>query len=216
MGAKAEESEETEKAEESEETEKTEESEETEKTVESEETEKTEESEETENAEATEETANEEKVDGAEKKKKTKPKKKKMKTITVEKEKKRVHKVTLSVDTYHVGRIQPYNVDTLTESRDKLAAFDARDAERIRFEAVKNKYESFIYYINNKLIDQEEAVEAVSTEEQREALRQSSKDAEDWMYDEGYDADLVTYEEKYVELSEPAEKIFFRMTENVD
>jgi len=213
---KAEESEETEKAEESEETEKTEESEETEKTEESEETEKTEESEETENAEATEETANEEKVDGAEKKKKTKPKKKKMKTITVEKEKKRVHKVTLSVDTYHVGRIQPYNVDTLTESRDKLAAFDARDAERIRFEAVKNKYESFIYYINNKLIDQEEAVEAVSTEEQREALRQSSKDAEDWMYDEGYDADLVTYEEKYVELSEPAEKIFFRMTENVD
>jgi len=195
-------------------------------TTEAEESEKAEESEDTEKAEKTEEakegSENEEKVDTTEEKDegknktKSKPKKKKMKTITVEKEKKRVHKVTLSVDTYHVGRVQPYSVDTLTESRDKLAAFAARDAERIRFEAVKNKYESYIYYINNKLIDEEEAIEAVSTEEQRDALRQSSKDAEDWMYDEGYDADLVTYEEKYVELSEPAEKIFFRMTENVD
>merc|ERR1712038_541864 len=186
------------------------------------EAEATEEAQETEKAEATEESENEEKVDGAEGKEEgknqteTKPKKKKMKTIKVEKEKKRVHKATLSVDTYHVGRVQPYSIDTLTESRDKLAAFAARDAERIRFEAVKNKYESYIYYINNKLIDEEEAIEAVSTEEQREALRQSSRDAEDWMYDEGYDADLVTYEEKYVELSEPAEKIFFRMTENVE
>jgi len=223
-----EESEETEKVETTEETEKVETTEETEKaekaetTEEAKETEKAEETEETEKAEATEGSENEEKVDGGEKKEegknetKTKPKKKKMKTITVEKEKKRVHKVTLSVDTYHVGRIQPYSADTLAESRDKLAAFDARDAERIRFEGVKNKYESFIYRINNKLIDEDVAVEAVSTEEQRDALRQSSKEAEDWMYDEGYDADLVTYEDKYVELSEPAEKIFFRMTENVD
>jgi len=120
------------------------------------------------------------------------------------------------VDTYHVGRVQPYSVDTLNESRDKLAAFAARDAERIRFEAVKNKYESYIYYIKNKLIDEELAIEAVSTEEQRDALLQSAKDAEDWMYDEGYDADLVTYEEKYVELSEPAQKVFFRMIENVE
>jgi len=210
---KAEDSEETEKVEETVESEKAEEAEKTEE-AETEEAEKTEETAESEKAETTEETAEEEKV--AEEKKKAKPKKKKMKTITVEKEKKKVHKVTLSVDTYHVGRIQPYNVDTLIESQEKLAAFAARDAERIRFEAVKNKYESFIYHINNKLIDEEEAIEAVSTEEQRDALRLSSKEAEDWMYDEGYDADLVTYEEKYVELSEPAEKIFFRMTENVE
>jgi len=143
-------------------------------------------------------------------------KKKKMKTITVEKEKTRVHKRVLSVDTYHVGRIQPYSVDTLNESLDKLGGLAASDAERIRFEEVKNKYESYIYRIKNKLIDEVEAIEAVTNEEQRDALLKSSQDAEEWMYDEGYDADLVTYEDKYVELSEPAEKVFFRMAEVVE
>jgi len=81
---------------------------------------------------------------------------------------------------------------------------------------VKNKYESYIYRIKNKLIDEVEAIEAVTNEEQRDALLKSSQDAEEWMYDEGYDADLVTYEDKYVELSEPAEKVFFRMAEVVE
>lgn len=150
-----------------------------------------------------------------EKKNTTKPeiKKKKMKTITVEKEKKRVHKRVLSVETYHVGRIQPYSTQTLNESQDKLSALDASDAERIRFEGVKNKYESYIYRIKNKLIDEEDAIKAVTTEEQRDALLKSSQDALDWMEDDGWDADLVTFEDKYVELSEPAEKVFFRMDE---
>jgi len=142
-----------------------------------------------------------------------KKKKKKTKTITVTKEKKRVHKKTLSVDTYHIGRIQPYSITTLTESQEKLSEMAASDAERIRLEEAKNRYESFIYRIKNKLIDDEEAIGAVSTEEQRDALLKSSQDSEEWMYDEGYDADLVTYEEKYVELYEPAEKVFFRVAE---
>lgn len=124
-----------------------------------------------------------------------------------------MHKRVLSVDTYHVGRIQPYNIDTLTESQEKLAGMAAFDAERIRFEEVKNKFESYIYRIKNKLIDEEEAIAAVSTEEQRDALLKSSQVAEEWMYDEGYDADLVTFEEKYVELYDPAEKVFFRVAE---
>lgn len=156
------------------------------------------------------ETGKDKKEEKGEKKEK---KKKKMKTIKVEKEKKRVHKVTLNVDTYHVGRVQPYSTETLQESRDKLAAMAAADAERIRFEEVKNKYESYIYHIKNKLIDEEEAITAVTTQEQRDAMLKSSQDAENWMYDEGYDADLVTYEEKYVELYEPAEKVFFRVAE---
>merc|ERR1712176_504369 len=41
-------------------------------------------------------------------------------------------------------------------------------------------------------------------------------DAEDWMYDDGYDADFATYTEKYVELTEPAEKLFFRMVEVIE
>ena len=80
-------------------------------------------------------------------------------------------------------------------------------------EEAKNKYEAYIYYIRNKLNDEEEAVAKVTSVEQRDALRQSAEDAEEWMFDEGFNADLKTYQEKYAELSTPAEKIFFRIAE---
>lgn len=80
-------------------------------------------------------------------------------------------------------------------------------------EESKNKYESYIYYIRNKLIDHEDEIAKVTSEEQREALRKSAEDAEEWMFDEGFNADLKTYDEKYLELSTPAEKVFFRMAE---
>lgn len=80
-------------------------------------------------------------------------------------------------------------------------------------EEAKNKYEGYIYYIRNKLIDDEEDINKISSEEQREALRQSGEEAEDWMFDEGFNADLATYEAKYEELSAPAEKVFFRAAE---
>ena len=70
-----------------------------------------------------------------------------------------------------------------------------------------------VYSIRNKLIDHEDEIAKISSEDQREALRQSAEDAEEWMFDEGYTADLKTYDEKYVELSTPAEKMFFRLAE---
>jgi len=77
----------------------------------------------------------------------------------------------------------------------------------------KNTYEGFIYNIRNKLIDDEEIISKVTSEEQRDSLRQSAEDAEEWMYEDGYTADLDTYVAKYKDLSEPAEKIFFRVAE---
>lgn len=80
-------------------------------------------------------------------------------------------------------------------------------------EEIRNNYESYIYQIKNKLIDNEEAITAVTTQEQRDQLIKSADDAESWMYDEGYDASLEVYTQKYNDLTEPAEKIFFRMKE---
>lgn len=80
-------------------------------------------------------------------------------------------------------------------------------------EEAKNKYEAYIYHIRNKLVDDEDDVAKVTSEEQREALRKSAEDAEEWMFDEGFSADLKTYETKYEELSAPAEKVFFRVVE---
>jgi len=156
-----------------------------------------------EEGDATEEKANETKAE---------PKKKK-KTKMVEKEKKRMHKRPLNVVTYHVGQVQPYNEQIMAESAEKLLKLAQKDKERMMLEEARNKVESYIYEIKNKLSDYEEDIAKISTEEQREALRKSAEEAEEWMYDDGYNADLATMEDKYSELSEPAEKVWFRMAE---
>lgn len=101
----------------------------------------------------------------------------------------------------------------MAESKAKLEMLAQVDKERMDLEEAKNNYESYIYFIRNKLIDDEEEISKVTSEEQREALRKSAEDAEEWMFDDGYTADLKTYEEKYVELSAPAVKAFFRVAE---
>jgi len=148
--------------------------------------------------------------------KKEEPKKKKKKTITVEKEKKRVHKRTLSVQTYYVGKIRPYSAELFEESMAKLAALDKTDKERAMLEESRNKLESYIYHVKNKVEDDEENIGKVSTEEQRAEVSKLAADAEDWMYEDGSSADLATTEDKYAEISTPAEKIFFRVTEMTD
>eukprot|EP01083_Nonionella_stella_P303701 1052310_1 len=94
-----------------------------------------------------------------------------------------------------------------------MADLAKKDKDRMMLEEIKNKHESYIYLIKNKLIDFEKEIGAVSTQEQRDALSKSAEEHEEWMYDEGYDADLETYIAKYDELSAPAEKVFFRMKE---
>lgn len=119
----------------------------------------------------------------------------------------------MTVKSYHVGSIRPYSEEIMAESKAKLDELARIDKERMMLEEIRNTYESYIYLIKNKLSDFEDEIAAISTEEQREALLKSASEAEDWMYDEGYDADLETYKKKYEELSAPAEKVFFRMTE---
>jgi hypoxia up-regulated 1 len=80
-------------------------------------------------------------------------------------------------------------------------------------EESKNKVESFIYRIKNKLTDDEEEIAKVSTEKQRAECQKLSEDAEEWLYDEGYSADLATMEDKYAEISVPFEKIELRVAE---
>lgn len=128
-------------------------------------------------------------------------------------EKKRVHRRTLSVQTYCVGKIKPYTAELLAESKAKLLDLARKDKERMQLEESKNKVESYIYYIKNKLVDDEDAINKVSTEEQRAEILKLAEAAEEWMYGDGATADLATTEDKYAELSMPAEKIFFRRSE---
>ena len=96
-----------------------------------------------------------------------------------------------------------------------MAELARKDQERVELEAAKNKVESYVYYIKNKLMDDEENVNRVSTEEQREELRNLAENGEEWLYDDGDDADLDTLKAKFAEISEPAEKVWTRVKEFV-
>lgn len=87
------------------------------------------------------------------------------------------------------------------------------DRQRVLLEESKNKLESYFYYVKNKLIDEEEQIAKISTQEQREELAKLSRDAEDWLFDEGDTSDLNTIQAKYDELAIPAEKVWFRLKE---
>ena len=128
-------------------------------------------------------------------------------------EKKRVHKKTLKVVESFIGRVQPYSAELLEESKAKLSELNRKDEERVKLEQAKNKVEGYMYKIKNKLADDEETLAKVSTEEQREACRQAAVNTEEWLDEEGYNADLPTMEAKFAELSAPFEQILLRVRE---
>lgn len=91
-------------------------------------------------------------------------------------------------------------------------ALAEKDQLRILREATRNKLESYIYKIKNTIQDVED-LKDVSTEEQLQKCMDLALAAQDWMDDDGYDADIATMEEKYSSLAVPFEKIQLRYKE---
>lgn len=135
--------------------------------------------------------------------------------VTTIQEKKRVHRKALIVEEYHVGKVQPLSDVLVQEYKGNLAELARLDNERIALEEAKNKLESYFYLINNKLIDDEENIAKISTQEQREELSTLSREAEDWLFDEGDTASLEALQSKLEVLMAPAEKVWFRLKESV-
>ena len=103
--------------------------------------------------------------------------------------------------------------DLVEEYKSNIATLAELDKQRILLEEAKNKLESYFYTVKNKLLDEEENIAKISTEDQREELTKLSRDAEDWLFDEGDTADLETIQAKYDELATPAEQVWFRLKE---
>lgn len=103
----------------------------------------------------------------------------------------------------------------MAESRHKLYELAQRDKERMMLEEAKNKVESYIYKMKNKLSDDEETMAKFSTEAEREKIQTLSAAAEDWLYDDGATANQTTLEAKYEELSDSLEPILLRIEESV-
>lgn len=132
------------------------------------------------------------------------------------KEKKRVHRQPLTITAYHEGKVKPHSRDLLLASKQKLFDMASKDKERMMLDESKNKVESYIYRIKNKLEDDEKVLSEVSTQKQRDEVLKLAEKAEQWLYEDGYSAGYATMEDKYAELSTPFEKILLRASEMKD
>jgi Hsp70 protein len=115
---------------------------------------------------------------------------------------------------YHVGPIQPHSAELMSESVRKLYELAQRDKERMMLEEAKNKVESYIYKMKNKLSDDEETMAKFSTEAERVTIQTLSAAAEDWLYDDGATANQTTLEAKFEELSDSLEPVLLRIEES--
>jgi len=126
--------------------------------------------------------------------------------------KKHVLKVGVA-DATEEAPVRPMGADALKASKTSLAALDRRDEERRAREAARSNLEAFLFSTRDGLFDDEEAAEAVSTEEQRDEVRALLEAVEDWLYDEGESAGLAAYDAKRKEVVDLVAPLQLRLRE---
>jgi len=129
----------------------------------------------------------------------------------VEKERKRLHYVTLKVAKEVLGPIRPVTADIVTTAIARNAELLAQEGVRKTNAEAKNALESFVIDTRDKMGD--EAMEEVSTEEERDTLRTTFDETEEWLYEEGRALDAKAYTAKTKELSSLTAPIFLRQSE---
>lgn len=128
-------------------------------------------------------------------------------------ERKRKFKHDLLVSESDNPIVQMTSAEILS-STEKLEKLHAKDQAKRETEAAKSNLEAYIYSSRSK-VRQDEEIEKVTTEEQREAHLQSLEDAEDWLYtDEGENANKTTYETKHKGLKDVSDAFIFRAQES--
>uniref|UniRef100_A0A7S0Q2K2 Uncharacterized protein n=1 Tax=Coccolithus braarudii TaxID=221442 RepID=A0A7S0Q2K2_9EUKA len=134
------------------------------------------------------------------------------KTVKVQKQRKRMHYSQLSVTSTSMTAVAPLNsthIAVAVAANKKL--LEAEELRRLNAEA-KNQLESYIIDTRDKM-SSDEVVEQVSTEEERDTIREEFSKMEDWLYEEGMDLAAGKYRTKKRELEKLAAPVFLRATE---
>ncbi|CAE7941976.1 HSP70-17, partial [Symbiodinium sp. KB8] len=105
------------------------------------------------------------------------------------------------------------NSSEMEASAAVLAELQAIDDAKAKREAAKSSLESYIYASRGQMGELYEEVEAVSTEEQREAISTALEETEDWLYDEGDNTSLDKYLSKDAELKALVQPVLERVKE---
>lgn len=103
-----------------------------------------------------------------------------------------------------------FPADSLGQAKQKLEAINTAEAEREQRAAGRNSLETLILDIRDKM-SQDEYIEA-SVAETQEVLTQQCSEMEDWLYEDGFDAEATTYKDKIAAL----QKVFQPVANRVE
>ena len=147
--------------------------------------------------------------------KKEKPKKEKPKKVKYEKKKVFKQKTVTMRPKLNVTVIYEAvpSADKAKQMKfdETLVRLEANDRKKKENEGAKNALESFVIETRSQLTEDE--VEEVSTEEERETLRDLCNEKEDWLYMEGDKETAKVYKEELAALKKLWDPIHERMTE---
>lgn len=111
--------------------------------------------------------------------------------------------------------ILPMSILDKEESRSMLKEMQARDDLRRQTAMAKNELESFVYSARDSIASKKsECLEAkVITESDLDALSTEVNDTEEWLYDEGENAELKDYQNRLRTMKKTLESMIYRLEE---
>eukprot|EP00891_Asterochloris_glomerata_P004630 jgi/Astpho2/4630/Aster-00203 len=89
-----------------------------------------------------------------------------------------------------------------------------REEAKHKAAMLKNELESYIISIRSKVLDEDDAVQQVTTPKQRNEFLAALTAAEDWLYDQGEDEQASVFREKLDALKETGDAAVFRASES--
>jgi len=129
---------------------------------------------------------------------------------------KRTHRYTLTIKrTDKPVKLKQLNAEQIAEARALLNSFEEKEQERRLHESAKNSLESFIFSSRDKVRSQEERVDLVISEAEKNQFFEDFMALEDWLEDVSEDAPLAEFEEKRQEIDKRVKKIF-RLVREID
>lgn len=131
------------------------------------------------------------------------------------KPKKRTHRRRLKVtpvssDTRTVHRLTKKQKSSAVKRLQEMAAADLM---RKKKEELKNALESYVFATRSRIREHEEELSEVSTDEEREKIMEDLEGIEDWLYEDGADAELTEYKKKRSDMDKRVDAIFSRQKE---
>jgi molecular chaperone DnaK (HSP70) len=116
-----------------------------------------------------------------------------------------------NIDKQHYGK-RTLSKEQLQEGKDRLRWFEKRDEDRQKTDKAKNDFETVIYALRD-WINEDENVPFVGSSNVDDVLS-LLRSAEDWLEDEGSDANYTEYTKKYRELNRKYESFKTRKDEH--